>query len=231
MNMNDLELIPAVIINANDPDKLGRVQCGALNEMDTSSMEKDLLPWCMPFSMGGAQRYSQPLEKQKCWLLKNKKSPNTYWWIPAPDMIGDTQNIINEKSENNVDVLHLRKSGGTTMMQTADDINGYSMKTSTSHISVGQNGSSDIGAKDAEVRLNNGKIEIEAGSEGLQRTLLGDNVVNLFLDMAAAFEQMGRICINPGSWALSPLGPEFFNLAQKINSVRDSLQSQTVKNN
>ena len=102
MDLSTFELSQGVIINADDPTGQGMIQCGSLNDFNTLSSAKELLPWIKPFATSGYQRYSQMQPKQKVWILKDTNNVDCYWYIPAPDLTNDAKEIVANGKDDDV---------------------------------------------------------------------------------------------------------------------------------
>ena len=228
MNLGDIEVIPGVILDADDPLKQGRVKCGSANDFNTVVVDEELLPWVKPLFINGYQRYSKMQEKQKVWILKDMNNVNLYWYLPAYDMTDDAQSIINENDEDNVEILHLRQTCGNNMMQTVDDKHGYVTETPMSKVTVGVNGNVNIETPGANVDVNNNTIELKTNDTEPQYMLLGNEVVKLFNDIAQKIGEAAMICNS--NIALFPLMKPLNDLSLLIQSQTKNLQSKTIKN-
>lgn len=230
MTLGDFELIPGVIIDAEDDKHLGRVKCGCMNDFDSTCMDPEMFVWCKPFMSSGYQRYSKMQPKQQVWILKDTQNLDVYWFIPRYDMTGDAQDIINEQDADNVEINHLRQVNGGTMIQKSDDKTGYVTQTPTSTVTVGNDDKIVLSTQDATVDVNNGQITLEAGDEKPQYMLRGDEILNLLRDISKKMERISSICSQ--SWGLWSLQLPFHELSTSISDAVDSgnLQSKTVKN-
>ena len=66
MLFKDIEAIPGVVIDAEDPENLLRVKAAVPGIFDPGTMKKEALPWIYRFPMCGYQQYSK---NYFCWNL------------------------------------------------------------------------------------------------------------------------------------------------------------------
>lgn len=230
MTLGDFELIPGVIIDAEDDKHLGRVKCGSMNDFDSTCMDPEMFVWCKPFMSSGYQRYSKMQPKQQVWILKDTQNLDVYWYIPRYDMTDDAQSIIEEQDDKNVEITHLRQVNGGTMIQKSDDKNGYVTSTPTSTVTISNDDKIQLNTQSANIDVNNGQITLAAGDEAPQYSLRGDEVLKLLKDIATKFDEFSQVCSS--SWALYGLQLPFHNMSTMIEDrvQGQTLQSKTVKN-
>ena len=74
MFFKDIEAIPGVVVDAEDPENLLRVKAAAPGLFDPDTMEISALPWVYRFPMCGYQHYSKLLMGSRIWILRNTKN-------------------------------------------------------------------------------------------------------------------------------------------------------------
>ena len=107
MKLSNVEISPGVIVDAKDPEKLGRVKINAPalmrgNESGdhfgvVDKIDNNVLPWIYPMMMNRYQMFSKELEGMKVWVINNTENYNEYWYIPMFDYIDVTEEIVSEK--------------------------------------------------------------------------------------------------------------------------------------
>lgn len=160
MLFKDIEAIPGVVIDAEDPENLLRVKAAVPGIFDPGTMSKKALPWVYRFPMGGYQQYSKMMTGSRIWVLRNTKNYYEFWYIPFSNLNSNTLKAA--KSE--ADVLISRYTGeadaqlyynkeegfktilGSNYIQLDSDgntinmSNGYSSKIYGEHYYVGEDG-------------------------------------------------------------------------------------------
>ena len=65
MKLADVEMIPGVVVDDEDPKFLGRLKISAPGEFDVDSMDINDMFWVYPFPVGGYQSFSHMLKGSK----------------------------------------------------------------------------------------------------------------------------------------------------------------------
>src|SRR5574344_2112201 len=107
MLFKDIEAIPGVVIDAEDPENLLRVKAAVPGIFDPGTMKKEALPWIYRFPMCGYQQYSRMMTGSRIWVLRNTKNYYEFWYIPFSNLNSNTLKAA--KSE--ADVLISRYTG------------------------------------------------------------------------------------------------------------------------
>ena len=226
MNLSDLECYPGRVVNANDEQCLGRVQCAVPNVFDTRNTPVDELPWVYPFSMGGYQKFSKMAEGASVWVLHDKTAHESWWYLPGFEKNDDLAEIVS-KNENS-EVLFARLDGSAPAAIYYDDVDGINQKIGDSNINLKTNGDLDINSNDTNINASGGEISIGNKGQETQCAALGNGVyealqeiLNGFQAIADANDDAGLICAAART-ALSPL-------QKKVTT--DKIQSKAVKIN
>ena len=104
MKLADVEMIPGVVVDDEDPKFLGRLKISAPGEFEVDSMDINDMFWVYPFPVGGYQSFSHMLKGSKVWLIKNTKNYYEYWYLPYFEMNSNTFNLVNSKKKYDADV-------------------------------------------------------------------------------------------------------------------------------
>lgn len=125
MDVADFDLVPGIIIDVNDPMKLGRVKCSAQGLFDPNTMDEDVLPWIMPIRMNKYQMFSKQEKNRKVWILNNKNNPNEYWYFTFFEMIKITDDLVKEKYDNDIEVVVSRPTAALSAQFSYDSKDGF----------------------------------------------------------------------------------------------------------
>ena len=115
MKLADVEMIPGVVVDDEDPKFLGRLKISAPGEFEVDSMDINDMFWVYPFPVGGYQSFSHMLKGSKVWLIKNTKNYYEYWYLPYFEMNANTFNLVNSKKKYDADVLVSRSDGSNNI--------------------------------------------------------------------------------------------------------------------
>lgn len=165
MDLGNFDLIPAVIDNANDPEKLGRIKCTIPGITDNSMICDENMPWVHPLTMSSYQQFSNPIQGQKVWVLADKEDNKNLWYIPLFEYIDITEDFVKEKYNNNAEVIMARNLGGQKMMMTYDDKDGVIIELRDAKIHVQQDGDIEIKSHDSYVKIEGGVVYCGQGAD------------------------------------------------------------------
>ena len=90
MFFKDLEVLPGIVINAEDPENLLRVKAAVPGLFDPSTMDVEALPWVYRFPMCGYQQYSKLMNGSKIWIIRNTTNCFEFWYIPFSNLNQNT---------------------------------------------------------------------------------------------------------------------------------------------
>jgi len=125
MDVANFDLVPGIIIDVNDPMKLGRIKCSAQGLFDPNTMDEDVLPWIMPIKMNKYQMFSKQEKNRKVWILNNKNNPNEYWYFTHFEMIKITDDLVKEKYDNDIEVVVSRPTAALSAQFSYDNKDGF----------------------------------------------------------------------------------------------------------
>ena len=160
MLFRDIEAIPGVVIDAEDPENLLRVKAAVPGVFDPGTMSKEALPWIYRFPMCGYQQYSKLMTGSRIWVLRNTKNYYEFWYIPFSDLNDNTLNAAKSDGdvlvsryfgESNAQLYYNIKEGFKTVLgenymqldasgNTVNMSNGYSSKVYGGHYYAGKDG-------------------------------------------------------------------------------------------
>jgi electron transport complex protein RnfC len=102
MKFNETELLPGVVIDVNDPKKLGRVKATVPTLFDEAVMNREGMPWIYPLTMTGYQGFSKLMAGSKIWVFKQQSKPREFWYIPMFELNQNTRTVLENYEEPEV---------------------------------------------------------------------------------------------------------------------------------
>lgn len=223
MDLSEYEYLPGVVINVDDPEKRGRIKASVPTWFDTSVMQEEALPWIVPLSMGGFQRFSKLEMGSKVFVFHRKKSNKEYWYIPMFELNDDTQEIVNDY--DSPEVLLARNDGQSGVYVYYNTKDGLVLRNGDLEVILNN---------DKEIHITDGTSSFDiVGSlitigkkENQQPALMGQDVKNLLEHLAANFQKLNQAA---SSYPLSPLAPHFLKAYEDLETDIQPILSDTVK--
>ena len=217
MDLSDYEFLPGTCININDPEKRGRIKAAVPTWFDTSVMQEEALPWIVPLSMGGFQRFSKLEMGTKVFVLHRKKSNKEYWYIPMFELNDDNKEIVDDYDAP--EVLLSRNDGQSGVYVYYNTKDGLILKNGD--LEVNLNNNKEIHITDGTSSFDIKGSEIFIGkNEDLQPALMGKEVETLLQHLAKLLGNLGQAS---SAYPLSPLSPIFLqgqtDLLEDINKI------------
>ena len=212
MLFKDIEAIPGVVIDAEDPENLLRVKAAVPGIFDPGTMKKEALPWVYRFPMCGYQQYSKMMSGSRIWVLRNTKNYYEFWYIPFSDLNANT--LAAAKSE--ADVLISRYTGAGNAQLYYNKEEGFKTILDESYIQLDTNGN--------VINMSNGyssKVYGEhyyAGKDGgaYEPMVLGKKLTNLFKQISSGLDALASVAES------SPYTSQLSSPIRKIKSNIDN---------
>lgn len=216
MKFKDVELLPGVVVDVDDPKKIGRVKATIPGVFDSTVMNKEGLPWIYPITMAGYQWFSKLNEGSKIWVFKTENNYKEFWYIPLYELHGDVREIIGAKYDEDSDVLIARNAGSNSIYFYATESEGIKAKVGEDgEINIDKDGQIIIRNSDGYVKIEGGKVYI--GKKGAkEKAVLGDTLQKLLDDFC---KDINTACVN-GSNAFTA------TLCQGLVQAATSLSTQ-----
>ena len=189
MLFKDIEAIPGVVIDAEDPENLLRVKAAVPGIFDPGTMKKEALPWIYRFPMCGYQQYSRMMTGSRIWVLRNTKNYYEFWYIPFSNLNDNTLRAA--KSE--ADVLISRYTGEADAQLYYNKEEGFKTLLGENYMQIDANGNT--------INMSNGyssKIYGEhyyAGKDGgeYEPMVLGKKLTELFKQMSSDLDELASV--------------------------------------
>jgi len=202
MKLSDVEIIPGVIVDANDPEKLGRVKVNAPallrgNESGdhygvVPKIDNNVLPWIYPIGMNRYQAFSKELEGMKVWVINNTANYNEYWYFPMFDYIDVCEEIVTQKYDNDVEVIMARKNGDGASRIYYDREDGYVIHINDYKWNMMPNGDITCHGERGDIDIKGGHVYIGRNTEAHEPAVFGDVLVNLFQEWSDLFAELAN---------------------------------------
>lgn len=224
MDLSDYEFLPGTVINVTDPEKRGRIKAGVPTWFDTSVMQEEALPWIVPCSMGGYQRFSKLELGSKVWVIHRKKSLKEYWYFPMFELDDKTQELVNEY--DSPEVLLSRSDGNSGVYVYYNTKDGLMLKNGDLEVNLTNNKEIHITDGTSFFKIEGGKVTI--GKDGdIQSNLMGEDVKELLVKLAGDIVAIGqKMTSNPYT---SFVAPDFIKCGNEAQQKCNDILSETVK--
>ena len=197
MKLADVEMIPGVVVDDEDPKFLGRLKISAPGEFDVDSMDINDMFWVYPFPVGGYQSFSHMLKGSKVWLIKNTKNYYEYWYLPYFEMNANTFNLVNSKKKYDADVLVSRSDGSNNIQMYYNPEDGINQKIGFASINIMPDGTISITTGGAapsagtfHTNSKNNEIGYDGGEYPRQFAVMGENLHKLLDELNGKFKTL-----------------------------------------
>lgn len=226
MKLSDYEFLPGVVINADDPEHLGRVKATVPTWFDTETMDEEALPWIYPFCMFGYQTFSKMEKKRKIWVFHNKENYLEYWYIPMFEMIGQTEEFVQKYDNPEVLISRAKGDSSKSVLIGYSDTEGFNIRIGDTIIKMGN---------DKELNITNGTNSFSVGSNNVKLgdregkhypTVIGPAVQNMFSNIAKSCHEIYTLA-KAESWTASIAEP-FEQIYKSVNKINQKVLSESV---
>lgn len=189
MTLGDFELLPGIVISADDPTNQGRVKACAPGLFDNLTMTIDDMLWINPFCTPGQQFYSKLNINSKIWILHNRNNYFEYWYIP---MFEYNENIPDFGGQD-ADVLIARSVEGQLIQVYYTQKDGIRLVNGDSSVQLLPNGDVKTGSKNSVITCTaDGQIKLEKIGSSLYSAVLGEKLVSLLEQLGANLNELGN---------------------------------------
>lgn len=223
MDLSDYEYLPGVIIKVDDPEKRGRIKAAVPTWFDTSVMQEEALPWIVPLTMGGFQRFSKLEMGSKVFVFHRKKSNKEYWYIPMFELNDDTQEIVDDYDAP--EVLLARNDGQSGVYVYYNTKDGLVLRNGDLEVILNN---------DKEIHINDGTVSFDivgskitiGNQDKVEAAVLGEKLKSLLETLAGHIQ---KLSVASSSYPLSPLAPKFLDCYTDLTTDVQKILSDTVK--
>lgn len=220
MKLKDVELIPGVVVDSDDPKKIGRVKATVPGVLDSTVMTIEGMPWIYPLTMAGYQQYSKLIPGSKIWVFKIENNMKELWYIPLFQLNSDlTERIKGEIS----DVIFHRTYGSNTATMYYTENNGINMEVGDSaHIHVKPDSTIDMFANNAKLKLDT-KVKV-GGDEASEQMVRGNKLQSLLRNLSNNIKDLASAASSDPT-KTGHLVPSITNMSSQIDSVINDILS------
>jgi hypothetical protein len=220
MKFKDVELLPGVVINVDDPKMQGRIKAAIPGVFDTETMNEEGLPWIYPLTMHGFQGFSKMMKGSKIWVFKQDNNYREFWYIPMFALNENTKQVVS--SYNEPDVLISRSAGEESIYIYYNDTDGIKCQIGDAVINIAHDKTIYIYSGSSAITVNgNGKITIGNKDTEFEPTVLGNKLYDVLAQLSTDLKQIGS---SAHGNILDPLSPLFTvasqNLTNGINNIK-----------
>lgn len=223
MKFKDVELLPGVVIDIEDPKKIGRIKVTVPGLFDSTAMDKEGLPWVYPLTMHGYQGFYKLLEGSKVWVFKTENNYKEFWYIPMFDLNDNTKELISDYTES--DVLISRSAGENSIYLYYEEETGLMGK-------IGENGEINI-TKDGEIVIRSGEGYVElkggkvyvGGKDPKEPAVLGKQLTTVLTQLAADLKALGNAATGPYT---SPLSMPFMTASENLKNGTQKITADST---
>ena len=201
MFFKDLEAIPGVVINAEDPEKLLRVKAAAPALFDPGTMDMEALPWIYRFPMCGYQHYSKLMNGSRIWIIRNRTNCYEFWYIPFSNL---NQNTI-DVAKSDADVLISRYTGNANAQLFYNAEDGFKTVLNSSYTQINADGDVINMSNDMSSKLYGGHYYVGKDDGEYEPMVLGRKLTDLFAKISSGLDELASTAeSSPYTSQLSP---------------------------
>lgn len=223
MTLGDFEIIPGVVIDANDPLNEGRVKACAPGLFDTSEMDKEDLFWINPFMMIGHQSFSRLEINSKIWILHNVNNYFEYWYIPMFEINENAPKVQN----SNADVMLSRSINGETVQLYYSPDDGYNIVIGENRLQLSSEGDFNVVASDAVITANSDGIKLTKHNSDIYSATKAEPLMNILNEFCIDLETLSMTAsANPYT---ANIAVPLFQATSKLQKALQSIKSDFVK--
>ena len=245
MKLSDYEMLPGIVIDADDPYSIGRVKANVPTLFyEGNGVPKEVLPWIYPWQSSGYQRFSRLEKGCKIRVLFNRDNPEEYWYIPMVDMNDQCRNAaLTDDDKRGNEVLLCRTSGANTMIKYNDE-DGLNMNCGEAQINVHNTKGIEVKNDTLGMTVSGNNIVLsrfsnpdnpdekwdhETDKKHIQYALMGENVQKLLNEIGNRLMNLSNLVA--GNYLTADLAPSIAYLGQYIidETQGEKLLSETVK--
>lgn len=216
MLLKNCEIVLGTVLSNNDPEKLGRIKCGAPGYFSRAKGKMSVtdIPWVYPFTMAANQSFSVPEEGKKVWLLDNKEVDEEFWYIPFHEMSTSLKDASG--AYEGTDIMFSREIGGKMMRMYSTLDSGVKLEMGDSKIDLNANGDIVIKTAEQQLKISGGECIIGSiDSEGEKEpVVLGNKYKEFLSSLSEKFVELATLSSNP--YALPSLAPVFSSISTDI---------------
>lgn len=220
MFFKDLEVLPGIVINAEDPENLLRVKAAVPGLFDPSTMDVEALPWVYRFPMCGYQQYSKLMNGSKIWIIRNTTNCFEFWYIPFSNL---NQNTL-EAAKTDADVLISRYTGDANAQLFYNAEDGFKTVLNNSYTQIDADGNIINKSNDMSSKLYGGHYYAGKDDGEYEPMVLGRKLTDLFSKISSGLDELASTA--ESSPYTSQLSPIIRNIKSDIDNNYQEILSE-----
>lgn len=183
-----VEIILGVVIEDQDPKKLGRIKVGAPGYFDREVMSIEAIPWVYPFTMNYVTSFSHIALGNKVWLIINKENEEEYWYIPYHELQEHTRKAIG--SDVSADVIFSRDICGRVVQIYQNPDEGLVIRNGGETITLDNNGNIIAKTGDATVKIVGNNVYCGQDDSAWEPMVRGNKLYELLSQLSSDFTEL-----------------------------------------
>lgn len=195
MEIDKFDLVPGIVIDVDDPEKLGRIKCSAVGLFDPSTMDNDILPWVMPIKMNKYQMFSKQEVGRKVWILDNTENENEFWYFTMFDYIDVTERLVKERYDNELDLIISRKTPTDSAQLHYNNQDGFVIHYDEWKWNMRPNGDILCHGKEGDVDIRSGHVYAGRNAEegDYEPSVKCEQLRRIFRKLSADFQHLADL--------------------------------------
>ena len=219
-----MTLIPGVVQDNNDPEKLQRVKAVIPGVFDNSTMDVEAMPWVYPLIHHGYQSYNTMLPGTKIWVLIDPTNYYGYFYLPFFQMNDNTKELV--KDEGETDVVLSRQLGDESVTIHYNTEDGIMLNIGESKVQICTNGDINVFSNGVSFKIVGGVCYTGTDDGDYEQMVLRDKLVDLLCQLAADFSSLSGIA--KGNPQTMTLGEGFTKASMHLNNNIDDILSKSA---
>jgi len=226
MKLSDYEILPGVVLDAEDPKKIGRVRASVPTWFDTDVIEQDALPWISPFTMSGYQSFTKLENGRKIWVMHNSKNEEEWWYFPMFEQNSLTKQIASGYDDTEILVSRTFGDNGDTII-SYNSHEGIVLSVGETRINITPSREIHIDDGKSSFDIVGGNISIGDKSKEMQQAVMGQTLKDSLDSLGASLISIGSKMA--GNQFTSPFSADFIKMGKNLKEECTKLLSDTIK--